>query len=224
MDMSKIDIKMGQSQVGTPHLALRIGYSFKKCIEIVGGIPLHEKDGDLVVDIEHSINSWRLSEITIKAIMPWPHWMTGGIINETSLFTSDLQKLKEYTVFKIISLSWKLQSATSTAVHTPGERAQWNGAGAKQTRPRVVPHFSSGIVERGKCKRLWKSPHTRKGDARWGERKMRDYRQSPSFWTYALLSQHKTLIGSSTEICQHLWKTRQPLSTLNIITIYRTNK
>ena len=70
MDMSKIDIKMGQSQVGTPHLALRIGYSFKKCIEIVGGIPLHEKDGDLVVDIEHSINSWRLSEITIKAIMP----------------------------------------------------------------------------------------------------------------------------------------------------------
>ena len=149
--------------------------------------------------------------------------MTGGIINETSLFTSDLQKLKEYTVFKIISISWKLQSATSTDVHTPGERAQWNGAGAKQTRPRVVPHFSSGIVERAKCKSLWKSPHTRKGDARWGERKMRDYRQSPSFWTYALLSQRKTLIGSSMEICQHLSKTRQPLSTLNIITIYRTN-
>ena len=39
----------------------------------------------------------------------------------------------------------------------------------------------------------------------------------------ALLSQRKTLIGSSMEICQHLSKTRQPLSTLDIITIYRTN-
>ena len=53
MDMSKIDRKMGQSQVGTPYLALRIGYSFKKCIEIVSGKPLDEKDGDLVVNIEH---------------------------------------------------------------------------------------------------------------------------------------------------------------------------
>ena len=70
MDMSNTDIKMGQSQVGTPSLALRIGYSFKKCIEIGCGKPLHEKDGDLVVDIEHSRNSWKLSEITIKAIIP----------------------------------------------------------------------------------------------------------------------------------------------------------
>ena len=48
---------------------------------------------------------------------------------------------------------------------------------------------------------------------------MRDYRQNPSFWTNALLSQRKTLIGSSMEICQHLSKTRQPLSTLDTITI-----
>ena len=52
---------------------------------------------------------------------------------------------------------------------------------------------------------------------------MRDYRQSPSFGTNALLSQRKTLIGSSMEICQHLSKTRQPLSALDIITICRTN-
>ena len=90
-------------------------------------------------------------------------------------------------------------------------------------RLRVVPHFSSGIVERAKREGAWKSPHARKGDMRRGERKMRDYRQSPSFWTNALLSQRKTLIGPSMEICQHLSKTRQPLSTLNIITIYRTN-
>ena len=87
----------------------------------------------------------------------------------------------------------------------------------------VVPHFSSEIVERVKHKHAWKSPHTGKGDTRRGERKMRDYRQSPSFWTNELLSQRETLIGSSMEICQHLSKMRQPLSTLNIITIYRTN-
>ena len=28
----------------------------------------------------------------------------------------------------------------------------------------VVPHFSSGIVERAKRERAWKSPHVRKGD------------------------------------------------------------
>ena len=30
----------------------------------------------------------------------------------------------------------------------------------------VVPHFSSGIVERAKRERAWKSPHARKGDTR----------------------------------------------------------
>ena len=93
-----------------------------------------------------------------------------------------------------------------------------------RSRLRVVPHFSSGIVERAKRERTWKSPHARKGNTRRGERKMRDYRQSPSFWTNALLSQRKTLIGSSMEICQHLSKTRQPLSTLDIITICRTEQ
>ena len=42
------------------------------------------------------------------------------------------------------------------------------------SRLRVVPHFSSGIVERAKRERAWKSPHARKGDTRRGERKMRD--------------------------------------------------
>ena len=47
-------------------------------------------------------------------------------------------------------------------------------------RLRVVPHFSSGIVERAKCERAWKSPYARKGDIRWGERKMRDPHSSLS--------------------------------------------
>ena len=51
-------------------------------------------------------------------------------------------------------------------------------------RLRVVPHFSSEIVERAKRERAWISPHARKGDTRQVERKMRDYRQSPSFWSF----------------------------------------
>ena len=35
-------------------------------------------------------------------------------------------------------------------------------------RLRVVPHFSSGIRERAKRERAWKSPHARKGDMRRG--------------------------------------------------------
>ena len=40
------------------------------------------------------------------------------------------------------------------------------------SRLRVVPHFSSGIVERTKRERAWKSPHARKGDIaflEWGD-------------------------------------------------------
>ena len=70
-----------------------------------------------------------------------------------------------------------------------------------------------------KSERAWKSPHARKA-RRGGEGgKLRDYKQSPSFWTYASLSQRKILIGSSMEICQHLSKTRRLLRTLDIITI-----
>ena len=43
-------------------------------------------------------------------------------------------------------------------------------------RLRVVPHFPSGIVERTKLERAWKSPHARKGDTRWGERKIGNLR------------------------------------------------
>ena len=49
------------------------------------------------------------------------------------------------------------------------------------TRLRVVPHFSSGIVEWAKRERAWKSPHARKGDARRGE--SLDFVCSPSFFS-----------------------------------------
>ena len=154
---------------------------------------------------------WRASKLILSRIWIW-------IIN------SDKWKIHCHFFNRSYNFSW----------HIPPQRTwpsrsllpivlftDWNGQSS--IRLRAVPHFSSGIVERAKRERAWKSPHARKGDTRRGDRKMRDYRLSPSFWTNALFPQRKTLIGSSMEICQHLSKTRQPLSTLDIITIYRTN-
>ena len=62
--------------------------------------------------------------------------------------------------------------------------AKLKGCGTR-VRLRIVPYVSSGIEERAKRERAWKSPHARKGDTRRGERKMRDYRQSPSFWPFS---------------------------------------
>ena len=46
-------------------------------------------------------------------------------------------------------------------------------------RLRVVPHFSSGIVERAKREGAWKSSHARKCDTRRGERNFLSPRVSP---------------------------------------------
>ena len=54
---------------------------------------------------------------------------------------------------QILILGFKGWRASS---HEPG----WPG----WPRLRVVPHFSSGRVERAKHERAWKSPHARKGD------------------------------------------------------------
>ena len=52
-------------------------------------------------------------------------------------------------------------------------------------RLRVVPHFSSGIVERGKHERTWKSPHARKGDTRRGESVMSPFLVWGDFYTHS---------------------------------------
>ena len=127
--------------------------------------------------------------------------------------------LKDYYLSRLRVVPHFSSGIVERAKH---ERA-WKSPHTRKGNTRVVPHFSSRIVEQAKRERAWKSPHARKGDTWRRKRKMRDYRQSPSFWTNALLSQCKTLIGPSMEICQHLSKTRQPLSTVNIITIYRAN-
>ena len=87
-------------------------------------------------------------------------------------------------------------------------------------RLQVVPFFLRDRWARETRARVKTTPRE-KGETRRGVRKIRDCRQSPSFWTLiyvALTTQNSG--GSSVAICQHLSKTHQPLSTLDIITIY----
>ena len=84
-------------------------------------------------------------------------------------------------------------------------------------RLQVVPFFLRDRWARETRARVKTTPRE-KGETRRGVRKIR---QSPSFWTLiyvALTTQNSG--GSSVAICQHLSKTHQPLSTLDIITIY----
>ena len=91
-------------------------------------------------------------------------------------------ELQSHSVLQLFELSRRLSVYLSSA--TPRISWELKTKNTLKTRLRVVPHFSSGIVERAKRERAWKSPHARKGDTRRGERKMRDYRQSLSFWPF----------------------------------------
>ena len=57
--------------------------------------------------------------------------------------------------------------ATSKSSHWPPNKRIGNSQPTNLLR--VVSHFSSGIVERAKRERAWKSPHARKGDTRRGD-------------------------------------------------------
>ena len=112
MDISNFEVKMGESQVGTPSLALHIGYALKKCVGIVRGKALREKDRGLLEDIEHFEKlmeaewNYRISHHSMTTLNDRKH-------NQPDLLpvTSDLQKLKEYITLKIVYLTSKLKSA-----------------------------------------------------------------------------------------------------------------
>ena len=119
MDISKFDVKMGESRVGTPSLALHIGYSLKKCVGIVRGKALREKDRGLLEDVEHFEKlmeaewNYRISHHSMTTLNDRRH-------NQPDLLpvTSDLRTLKEYITLKIVSLSSQLQSASRPDVRT----------------------------------------------------------------------------------------------------------
>ncbi|XP_020601654.1 uncharacterized protein LOC110040732 isoform X3 [Orbicella faveolata] len=119
MDISKFDVKMGESRVGTPSLALHFGYSLKKCVGIVRGKALREKDRGLLEDVEHFEKlieaewNYRISHHSMTTLNDRRH-------NQPNLLpvTSDLRTLKEYITLKIVSLSSQLQYASIPDVRT----------------------------------------------------------------------------------------------------------
>ena len=58
--------------------------------------------------------------------------------------------------------------ASSALTKKSGVMTDYEKKILKSFRLRVVPHFSSGIVERAKRELARKSPHARKGDTRVG--------------------------------------------------------
>ena len=122
------------------------------------------------------------------------------------------------------SNQWRIQGRGRPPPHPLIFRPNW--ARDPFCRLRVVPHFSSGIAERAKCEWAWKSPHARKGDTRRGERKTRDYRQSPSVANLILLSPrrvppflawgdfHTCLHFARSTIPEEKWGTTRSLSFL----------
>ena len=57
-----------------------------------------------------------------------------------------------------------------------------------RNRLRVVPHFPSGIVERAKCERAWKSALARKGDTRREEGKIVSPRRVSPFLAWVIFT------------------------------------
>ena len=118
MDVSKFDAKNGEKHVGIPSLALHIGHALKKCVGIARGKALREKDKLLLENVEHfeklMKTEWkdRISHHSLTTLNDRKH-------NQQDILpvTSDLQKLKEYITFKIISLTSHLQATSRPAIH-----------------------------------------------------------------------------------------------------------
>ncbi|XP_044176576.1 uncharacterized protein LOC114951566 isoform X7 [Acropora millepora] len=110
MQISKFDVKRGEKEVGTPSLALHIGHSLKKCVCVVRGKALREKDKGLLEDVEHFEKlmeaewNFRISHHSITTLNDRKH-------NQPELLpvTNDLKKLKEFITSKIIALTSELQ-------------------------------------------------------------------------------------------------------------------
>ena len=87
-------------------------------------------------------------------VVPPPSWLHQGVFVWTAwphrgAFTSFPKKL-----------------TNARQLPRRGNEHACNWRSRYSARLQVVPHFSSGIVERAKCERAWKSPHARKRNTR----------------------------------------------------------
>ena len=69
--------------------------------------------------------------------------------------------------------SFPIKLTNAWQLPSRGNEHTCNWLSCYSARLQVVPHFSSGIVERVKREHTWKLPHVRKGNTRLGERKMK---------------------------------------------------
>ena len=70
---------------------------------------------------------------------------------------SPVPEFSGYCLVEYRLLNMRTGSQSRSAAYTLWNKRNW----LVSTRLRVVPHFSSGIVERAKRERAWKSPHAR---------------------------------------------------------------
>ena len=99
--------------------------------------------------------------ITLRAFK----WVNKEWICFSSILWTERNGPLIFSLYLFISLSlfsrhWFLLSVSNTILNY-----------FLKGRRRVVPHFSSGTVQRPKRGRSWRSSHARIGDTRWGERR-----------------------------------------------------
>ena len=113
----KFDVKRGEKKVGTPSLALHIGHSLKKCVAVVCGKALREKDKGVLEDVEHFEKlmeaewNYHVSHHSVTTLNDRKHNQ-----HDVLPVTSDLQKLKEFITSKIIVLTKQLQGTNKLHV------------------------------------------------------------------------------------------------------------
>lgn len=113
-ELCQFEEKNGEKVVGTPSLALKLGHALKKCIYIVRGKALRSKDKAVLEDVEHFEKlmdaEWNTS-ISHHSIAT----LDERKYNKPDLLpiTSDLQKLRQFIVSRISSLTVSLRTQPS---------------------------------------------------------------------------------------------------------------
>lgn len=125
MEISKFDVKRGEKEVGTPSLALHIGHSLKKCVDIGRRKAFREKDKGLLEDV-------KLFEKLMKA--EWNYHISHHSMttlndrrhNQPDLFpvTGDLQKIKALIISKITPFTSQLEATSKPSIPTCRELSE----------------------------------------------------------------------------------------------------
>ncbi len=108
--------------VGVLSLALKLGYSVKKCIAILTGEAQREKDDDLLSD-QQNLEKVMDSEWNDRISHPLLATHRGRKLNQVDILslTEDLENLREHLLQKISALSNALKEKEEPTLHASGE-------------------------------------------------------------------------------------------------------